>query len=158
MELVDSTRLAVLGHSQGGGRAIAVCALAAMRGIKLAGAFVDVPFLCHIRRSCDIATDGPYLEVVRYLAAHPLLCGRAFQTLGYIDGRHFARRARTSTWFSVAMMDQAVPPSSVWAAYNAWGDGMVADKHIAVYPFAGHAAGEDVQRWNQLGVLAQLFS
>ena len=56
------------------------------------------------------------------------------------------------------MMDLAVPPSSVWAAYNAWGDGMVADKHIAVYPFAGHAAGEDVQRWNQLGVLAQLFS
>ncbi|GAE71746.1 esterase [Cutibacterium acnes JCM 18916] len=70
MELVDPTRIAVLGHSQGGGQAIAVCALAAMRGIKLAGAFVDVPFLCHIRRSCDIATDGPYLEVVRYLAAH----------------------------------------------------------------------------------------
>ncbi|MES6993268.1 acetylxylan esterase [Cutibacterium acnes] len=158
MELVDPTRIAVLGHSQGGGQAIAVCALAAMRGIKLAGAFVDVPFLCHIRRSCDIATDGPYLEVVRYLAAHPSLCGRAFQTLGYFDGLHFARRARTSTWFSVAMMDQAVPPSSVWAAYNAWGDGMVADKHIAVYPFAGHAAGEDVQRWHQLGVLAQLFS
>lgn len=90
MELVDPTRIAVLGHSQGGDQAIAVCALAAMRGIKLAGAFVDVPFLCHIRRSCDIATDGPYLEVVRYLAAHPLLCGRAFQTLGYFDSLHFA--------------------------------------------------------------------
>ena len=90
MELVDPTRIAVLGHSQGGGQAIAVCALAAMRGIKLAGAFVDVPFLCHIRRSCDIATDGPYLEVVRYLAAHPSLCGRAFQTLGYFDSLHFA--------------------------------------------------------------------
>ena len=158
MEIVDPTRIVVHGHSQGAGQTIAVCGLAAMRGIKLAGAFVDAPFLCHMRRSCDIATAGPYLEVVKYLAAHPSLCGKAFQTLGYFDGLHFARRARTATWFSVAMMDQLVPPSSVWAAYNAWGDGMVADKQIAVYPFAGHSAGEDVQRWNQLGVLALLLN
>ena len=147
MELVHPTRIAVLGHSQGGGQAIAVCALAAMRGIKLAGAFVDVPFLmAHTWKS--FVTWLP----TRYCAA----------VLSRLSGISTAcispRRARTSTWFSVAMIDQAVPPSSVWAAYNAWGDGMVADKHIAVYPFAGHAAGEDVQRWNQLGVLAQLFS
>ncbi|MSS44952.1 acetylxylan esterase [Cutibacterium sp. WCA-380-WT-3A] len=158
MELIDPTKIVVLGHSQGGGQAIAVSGLAAMRGIKLAGAFVDAPFLCHIRRSCNIAMEGPYLEVVRYLNAHPSLCAHAFKTLGHFDGLHFARRARTASWFSVGMMDQVVPPSSVWAAYNAWGDGMVADKQIVAYPFAGHAAGEDVQLWNQLGVMAQLFS
>ena len=46
MELVDPTRIAVLGHSQGGGQAIAVCALAAMRGIKLAGAFSGISTAC----------------------------------------------------------------------------------------------------------------
>lgn len=157
MDLVDPTRVAVLGHSQGGGQALAVSGLAAMRGIALAASFVDVPFPCHVRRGCDIATEGPFLEVVTYLRTHPWLCGPAFRTLGHFDGLHFARRARNRTVFSVAMMDPVVPPSTVWAAYNAWGDGMVADKRINVYPFAEHPAGEDVQRWNQLGVMAELF-
>ncbi|MDO4412753.1 alpha/beta fold hydrolase [Cutibacterium sp.] len=158
LDLVDPDRIVVLGHSQGGGQAIAMSGLAAMRGVKLAGAFVDAPYLCHMRRSCDVAMAGPYLEVVQYLAAHPPLYERAFETLGYFDGLHFARRARIATWFSVAMMDQVVPPSSVWAAYNAWGNGEVTDKHIDIYPFAGHKAGEDFQLWNQLVVMEQLFS
>lgn len=163
LDLVDPGRVVVQGHSQGGAQAIAVSGLAAMRGVGLTASFVDAPFLCDIRRALDVATGGPYLEVVAYLRSHPHLVGRALGTLGLFDNLHLARYAADPAYFSVAMMDPVCPPSGCWAAYNLWGElsprgRQGTPKQMAVYPFAQHSAGEDVQTWNQLGVMERLLT
>lgn len=158
LDLVDPTRVALVGHSQGGAQVAAVAGLAAMAGVPVSVACVDSPFLSCIRRSVDLAASGPYLEVVSWLRTHPYLVSRAFQTLNHFDIVHFARRASTRALFSVAMMDATCPPSTAWAAYNAWaGAAGGVTKDITVYPFAEHPAGEEVQTWNQLGLLDQIL-
>lgn len=158
LDVADPQRVVLVGHSQGGAQAAAVAGMAGIRGLGLRAVCVDSPFLSCIRRCVDLAAAGPYLEVVSYLHAHPSMVGRAFRTLSMFDVVHFARRARVRALFSVAMMDDVCPPSSAWAAYNHWGEragGVLKD--INVYPFANHAAGEDVQTWNQLGLLRQVL-
>ena len=66
-DLVDPSRVAVAGASQGGGIALATAALAPTR---VAALLCDVPFLCDFRRAAAVAQTEPYLELVRYLAAH----------------------------------------------------------------------------------------
>ena len=43
--------------------------------------------------------------------------------------------------FSVGLMDQVCPPSTVYAAYNHY----AGRKRMEVYPFNGHENGEEVQ-------------
>ena len=71
----------------------------------------------------------PYQEIVRYCHAHRDTTDRAFTTLSYFDGMHFAARARAKAIFSVGLMDDICPPSTVYAAFNAWGG----PKQIAEY-------------------------
>ena len=87
--IVDPARVVVAGASQGGGLALAAAALAP----GLAGALVDVPFLCHFRRALDVSDALPYDEIRQFLRTHRTEEARVFRTLGYVDGRHFAARA-----------------------------------------------------------------
>ena len=41
-------------------------------------------------------------------------------TLAYFDGVNFAARATAEALFSVGLMDDICPPSTVYAAYNAY--------------------------------------
>ncbi|WP_069741401.1 acetylxylan esterase [Streptomyces sp. EN23] len=133
---VDPDRIIVQGASQGGGLTLAVAGLA---GGDIAAALPDVPFLCHFRRGAETATEGPYTEVVDYLRHHTRDApDRAFATLGYFDGVHFARRAQAPALFSAGLMDPVCPPSTVYAAYHRY----AAPKAIKVWPFADHAGGQ----------------
>ena len=71
---------------------------------------------------------------------------QVMRTLSYFDGMHLARRADAPGLFSVALMDMICPPSTVYAAFNRWGElrGEVA-KRIEVYPFNGHEGGQNYQ-------------
>ena len=80
----------------------------------------DVPFLCDFPRGAWIADHEPYLEITRYLAANPDNVEQVIRTLGYFDGTVFAQRARMPALFSVGLIDPICPPSTVYAAYNAW--------------------------------------
>ena len=135
---IDPSKVFVAGGSQGGGITIAVAGLVP----ELAGAMPDVPFLCHYRRATAITDEYPYKEISQYLSVHREHEERAFETLAYFDGVSFARRATAPGLFSVALMDMVCPPSTVFAAYNAYGEiaGDVA-KRIEVYPFNGHEGG-----------------
>jgi cephalosporin-C deacetylase len=133
MDLVDGARVAVLGGSQGGGMAIAVAGL--VEG--LAGVFPRVPFLCDQRHATTITDAYPYHEVVDYLATHRTATERVFGTLAYFDGVLHAARATAPAWFSVALMDPICPPSTVYAAYNAW----AGPKEITVWEYNGHDGG-----------------
>lgn len=122
------------GQSQGGGTALAVAGL--MTG--LAGVLPDVPFLCAMRRSVTMTPMEPFREVSRYLSVNSDRVDQVFDTLSYFDGVSFARRATAPAVFSVGLMDDIVLPSTVFAAFNAYGH---SDKTIDVYEFNGHEGG-----------------
>lgn len=149
---IDAARVAVLGTSQGGGIAIAVAGLAD----GLVAAMPDVPFLCHYRRAVEITDRDPYREITRYLAVHRDAEDTVFRTLSYLDGALLGRRASAPALFSVALMDPVCPPSTVYAAYNAWGsaaDAGAVEREIDVYRFNEHEGGQGYRFARQLAWL-----
>lgn len=127
------SKVAVTGISQGGGLTLATAALAT----DVVAAAPDVPFLCAFRRGADIASTGPYPEIVNYLKVHRARPQQVFETLSYFDGVNFASMATVPALFSTALMDTTCPPSTVYAAYHYY----AGPKDIAVYPFNGHEGG-----------------
>ncbi len=146
--LVDSSRVVVAGGSQGGGLAIAAAGLDG----HVLGAMPDVPFLCDFPRGAWIADHEPYLEITRYLAANPDNVEQVIRTLGYFDGTVFAQRARMPALFSVGLMDPICPPSTVYAAYNAWAGA----KEIREYTYNEHEGGGPRHEVVKLDWLASL--
>ncbi|MGC4892626.1 acetylxylan esterase [Micromonospora sp. DT31] len=130
---VDPDRIAVLGHSQGGAAALAAAALAP----RVRAAVAHVPFLCDIPRAVTVTDSAPFREIRDYLAVHRDREEQALRTLAYVDGVAFARRATAPARFSVALMDDIVPPSTVFAAYHDYRG----DKDLTVWRFNGHEAG-----------------
>lgn len=147
-DLVDPGRVAVAGASQGGGIAAAVAALAPS---SVAGLLCDVPFLSDFRRAAAIAQTEPYLELVRYLAAHRDQVERTFATLSYFDVTVLARRATAPALFSVALMDATCPPSTGFAAYHAY----AGPKDVEVYEFNDHEGGQAFHQARQLAWLRE---
>jgi cephalosporin-C deacetylase len=133
-EAVDARRIAVTGASQGGGITLAVAALVP----DVVAAMPDVPFLCDFPRATTLIDEDPYGEIARYLKARRYDVEQVYATLAYFDGVNMARRANAPALFSVGLMDDTCPPSTVYAAYNAY----AADKEIAVYPFNNHEGGQ----------------
>lgn len=103
----------------------------------LAAVVAYVPFLCDIARAITITDAYPFREVADYLAIHREKVDVVLRTLGYIDGVAFARRATAPAYFSAALMDAIVPPSTVFAAHNVY----AAPAQMRVWPFNGHEAG-----------------
>jgi cephalosporin-C deacetylase len=130
---IDHARIAIVGMSQGGGLALAVAGLDQRPRALIA----DVPFLCHYRRAVEI-TDAPqYGEVTAYLAARRTSPTDVFNVLAYADGLNFAVRSSATALFSVGLVDEICPPSTVYAAFNHY----AGPKRITVYPFNGHEGG-----------------
>ena len=132
---MDSEHLLVTGGSQGGAIAMAVAALVP----DLRGAMIDVPFLSDIVRAMTITDADPYAELVRYLRVRRADADAVLRTLSYVDGVNMARRASAPALFSVALMDPICPPSTVYAAFNAYAH---ADKAIVEYPWNQHEGGQ----------------
>jgi cephalosporin-C deacetylase len=128
---VEASRVAVGGGSQGGALAIAAAALAPD---LVSVCQADVPFLCDIQRGIGLAGNHPYQEVADFLAWHDDLVPAALNTLRYVDCAFLARRITAECLFSVGLMDDVCPPSTVFAAYNE----ITAAKQIAVYRFGVH--------------------
>lgn len=141
--LVDTARVAVIGGSQGGGLAIAVGGLVQ----DLAAIAPDVPFLCDFPRAVSLTDRRPYREIGLYLKACRGRDAQVFRTLSYFDGVHFAARGRASALFSVGLEDMTCPPSTVFAAFNAYAG---EDKSIEVYAFNDHEGGGPHQEGAQL--------
>jgi cephalosporin-C deacetylase len=141
-DLVDPARVVVAGGSQGGGMALAAGSLLP----DVAGVISDVPFLSNIERAIEITDTNPYVELAYYLAVHRDKVEQAFRTLSYFDVAVLARRATAPALFSVGLGDVTCPPSTVYAAYNAYGG----PKRICVYPYNGHEGGQADHEAEQL--------
>ncbi|MFJ8888348.1 acetylxylan esterase [Streptomyces sp. NPDC102402] len=148
--LADASRTAVFGTSQGGGLALAAGGLIP----DLAAVSADVPFLCDFPRATRVTDRKPYREIGDYLKTHRGRAEQANRTLAYFDGVHFAARGRAPALFSVAMEDLTCPPSTVFAAFNAYAH---TDKEIEVYDFNDHEGGGPFQQALQLKRLPQLL-
>ncbi|MFD7696237.1 acetylxylan esterase [Streptomyces sp. NPDC059805] len=132
--LTDAARTVVAGESQGGGIAIAVGGLVP----DLTAVAPDVPFLCDFPRATTVTDRRPYREIGSYLSTHRGRTADVLRTLSYFDGVHFAARGRAPALFSAALEDQTCPPSTVFAAFNAWAHD---EKAIEVYDFNDHEGG-----------------
>lgn len=152
---IDASRVAVAGGSQGGGITIAAAALstglapAALKPEPLVGALVDVPFWCDVYRAATMVDTAPYVELRNYLRARPRDLDAVHTTLSYLDGSVLAAYAECPSLFGVGLMDDICPPSTVYAAYNAW----AGPKQIEEYPFGDHAGGDS---WHQVAELEWL--
>ncbi|MGQ7296573.1 acetylxylan esterase [Quadrisphaera sp. KR29] len=141
LAVVDASRVAVFGGSQGGAAAIAAGALVP----DVAAVVAHVPFLADIRRSMTITDADPFHELVRYLAVHRHDVEAVHRTLDHIDGVGFARRGRAPARFTAALMDPIVPPSGPFAVHAEWGGGDPGvHKEIEVWPYNGHEGGGSV--------------
>jgi cephalosporin-C deacetylase len=147
---VDASRVVVTGGSQGGAISLAVGSLLP----DVAGVMPDVPFLCHIERAIGLVDTNPYAEVKRYLAAHRDHVDQALRTLTYIDVARLGRRATAPALFSVGLMDETCPPSTVYAAFNAYGG----PKDIAEYAYNDHEGGQGFHEVAKLRWLAEQFA
>lgn len=127
---VDASRVVLCGTSQGGGLALATAALVG----DVAGLISDLPFLCHFRRAADLCITSPYHEIVALLSVKPYMTEGLFRALSYFDGINFAPRATAPALFSVAMMDDICPPSTVYAAYNHY----AGEKEMVVWGYNTH--------------------
>ncbi|MFH8476048.1 acetylxylan esterase [Streptomyces sp. NPDC018000] len=144
--LTDAARTAAIGVSQGGGITLAVGGLIP----DLAAIAPDVPFLCDFPRALTVTDRNPYREVGNYLKTHRGRAAQARATLSYFDGVHFAARGCAPALFSTALEDMTCPPSTVFAAFNAYAH---QDKAIEVYDFNDHEGGGPFQEAAQLGWL-----
>lgn len=143
---VDGGQVVISGASQGGGIGLAATALAG----DIAASCIDVPFLCDFRRAIEITDDAPYNELRTYLSIHRYRIDDVFRTLSYVDGQNFAVRATTPAIFSVGLMDTVCPPSTVFAAYNAY----AGEKEVRIWPYNGHEAGTIQHVHEKLAFLA----
>ncbi|MFE4664490.1 acetylxylan esterase [Streptomyces sp. NPDC056716] len=136
--LADASRTVALGTSQGGGITVAVGALVP----DLVAIAPNVPFLCDFPRATTLTDRHPYREIALWLKTHRGRTEDVLRTLSYFDGVHFAARGRSPALFSAALEDQTCPPSTVFAAFNAWAHD---DKTIEVYDFNDHEGGGPYQ-------------
>ncbi|HEY0247042.1 MAG TPA: acetylxylan esterase [Gryllotalpicola sp.] len=147
-DFIDQSRIAVTGGSQGGGIAIAAAGL----NPDVWALLPDVAFLCAWEHGTTVALSDPYLELVRYLSVHRDHAETVWDTAAHFDGVNFAKRITAPALFSVALMDEVVPPSTTFAAFNALAS---ADKTIEVYPYNNHEGGQTFHWQKQAAFLAE---
>jgi cephalosporin-C deacetylase len=147
---VDPARVIVTGGSQGGGLTLAVASLVP----DLLAAMADVPFLCDFPRAIAVADRAPYTEISAYLKVHRDQVERVMGTLAYFDMAILVTRARSAALFSVGLVDDVCPPSTVYAAYNRYSG----PKEIVEYPFNAHEGGGPFHERAKLRWLAELLS
>ena len=149
-DFVDAERVAVCGGSQGGGIALAVAGI----DERVKAVMPDVPFLCDFPRAVRTAARDPYGEIARFLAQHRDKKDQVFETLRYFDGVNFARQSQAAALFSVALMDDVCPPSTVYGAFKAFAG---ADKTMVEYEFNNHEGGQAFQDREQMRWLSERF-
>jgi cephalosporin-C deacetylase len=146
---VDPERIAVTGGSQGGGITLAAAGL----DPTVKAAMPDVPFLCMYRRATQLINTHPYAEISSYCKAHRDQVEQVFKTLSYFDGLNFVVRAQAKALFSVGLMDEICPPSTVYAAYNYY----TGPKEIKIYEYNNHEGGGIFQSVEKISFLDALW-
>ena len=132
----DGKTLIVIGHSQGGGQALAA------GGLDQRVTFIatGVPAICdHSGRAAGRINGWPKL-VTTLPDGSP--AGAELKAARYVDAVNFASRTKADAIMSVGFIDVTCPPSSCYAAYNQ----LKGKKQIINKPLMCHAAPGDVHK------------
>jgi cephalosporin-C deacetylase-like acetyl esterase len=107
----DADRLFIEGHSQGGGQALAAAAL----GGDISGLVVSCSTHCdHTGPVIGRVAGWPKIVEIR----NGVPDSRQVKAARYIDGVNFASKIKCPTLFSACFLDDACPPTGIYAAYN----------------------------------------
>lgn len=125
----DGANLAVTGGSQGGGLSIVTAAL----DPRVKGLAASYPALADITGYLKGRAGGwPHLFRADKEGAHET--PEAVATVGYYDVVNFAKRLTVPGIYTWGFNDEVVPPTSMFAAYNA----IAAQKRLLLAPETGH--------------------
>jgi cephalosporin-C deacetylase-like acetyl esterase len=129
---VDTSRIGVMGGSQGGGLTLATAGLC--NNVIRACSFFD-PFPCDTRDHLKIRTMCNR-EIRNYLRFYGNECTfeDALNVQDLVDTKGFAAWIRCPTQFVTSLFDDDVPPHLGFSAYNR----ISAPKSYIVYPDLGH--------------------
>ncbi len=145
---IDRRRIAVDGHSQGGGMALGLAALD--RSVALCMA--DVPSSCWMEQRIHTRSGGA-AGIADYLAKFPERAATVRRNLSYFDHINLAPEITCPVLVSVGLQDTICPPECTYAAYNK----ISSVKEMAVYPQAGHEGGKLEHRVRKLEFLKRFF-
>ncbi|WP_417397043.1 acetylxylan esterase [Gimesia chilikensis] len=132
----DGKTVIVIGHSQGGGQALAAGGL----DDRVTFIATGVPAICdHSGRAAGRINGWPKLvETGADGKPNPT----QLKAASYVDAVNFATRAKADAIMSVGFIDPTCPPSSCYAAYNQ----LSGKKQIINKPLMGHAAPADIHK------------
>ncbi|MCA9007732.1 MAG: acetylxylan esterase [Planctomycetaceae bacterium] len=132
----DGKTVIVIGHSQGGGQALAAGGL----DNRVTFIATGVPAICdHSGRAAGRINGWPKLVET---GADGKPDPTQLEAAAYVDAVNFATRAKADAIMSVGFIDAVCPPSSCYAAYNQ----LKGKKQIINKPLMGHAAPADVHK------------
>ncbi len=126
----------VIGHSQGGGQALAAGGLDDRVTLIASG----VPAICDHSGEVVGRVNGWPKLVPRGADGKPE--PKPLQASRYVDAVNFASRCRAEAIMSVGFIDGTCPPSSCYAAYNA----LLGEKQMINEPKMGHAAPSHIHK------------
>ncbi len=130
----DGKHLIVIGHSQGGGQALAAGGLDSRVTLIASG----VPAICdHSGRAAGRINGWPKLVPMGEDGKPE---PKSLQAGRYVDAVNLASRCKAEAIMSVGFIDATCPPSSCYAAYNC----LRGSKQIINAPLMGHAAPADI--------------
>jgi cephalosporin-C deacetylase len=132
-DAVRHDALGVTGVSQGGGLSLGVCALDHRPVLCMA----EIPAFGHVGRTLELTRAMPWAHLMAYLRLHPEHSAIAERTFSYCELNNLAERITCPTLVSAGLVDELVPPSTIFTVYNRLGSEA---KRIDAYPFAGHEA------------------
>jgi len=128
--------LAVVGHSQGGGQALAAGGLDPRVTVIGAG----VPAICdHTGRAIGRINGWPKLVPMGSDGKPEPL---SLEASRYVDAVNFASRCKADAIMSVGFIDRTCPPTTNYAAYNQ----LQGRKQVINKPLMGHSATSDIHQ------------
>jgi cephalosporin-C deacetylase len=145
---IDPARIAVEGHSQGGGMALGLATLDRSAALCMA----DVPSSCWMEHRIETRTGGG-AGIADYLAAFPERTETIRRNLSYFDNINLATKITCPVLVSCGLKDTVCPPECTYAAYNK----ITAPKEMAVYPLAGHEGGKQEHQTRKLEFVKKFF-
>ena len=143
---VDSGRIGVSGHSQGGGLAVVT---AAMRP-EIAAASAGAPYLCGFIDSIWLTDTYPYREITDYLQLHPEQQAAAEESLAYFDGINFADKISCPIIVNIGLQDNVCPPETGYALFE-----RIASPDKRLYAYDGH--GHDANQADHAATVDRFF-
>jgi cephalosporin-C deacetylase len=134
---IDSSRIAMVGTSQGGGISLAVTAL----DTRIKAVVAQVPFLCDFRLAASLPTS----LVKKLLNKADANKEASFRTLDYFDPFQLASGIHVSVLISAGGKDETCPMQTIQSVYER----INGKKQLKIYPDLGHSSCVDFynQSW-----------